>query len=76
MISFDGNERQISWVKRECENLDKYCVSEFPLSDRQWEFVADWIARDVRIAKSKGDEVRELLFNVIEPWDRKANSRC
>lgn len=65
------NEKQKVWTQSKCNELKKYLDQHFPLSDEQWESVADYIGRVVELSKGN-TEVRSTLFDTVEPYQRKA----
>lgn len=65
------NEAQKKWTEEKCNNLQEYFNQHWPLSDAQWESVADYIEKVVNLAKGNA-EVRSALFDVVEVYQRKA----
>lgn len=65
------NDKQKAWTQSKCNELKQYIDQHFPLSEAQWDSVADYIKKIVDLAKWNG-EVRDMLFNLIEPYQRKA----
>lgn len=65
------NNEQKSWTQSKCDELKQYIDQHFPLSEAQWDSVADYIKKIVDLAKGNG-EVRGMLFDLIEPYQRKA----
>lgn len=65
------NEKQIEWTLNKCNVLIEYMEDNFPLSDEQWESVAEFIGKVVSLAKGN-TEVRSALFDTVEPYQKKA----
>lgn len=65
------NEEQKKWTQSKCDGLKQYMDQHFPLSDEQWESVADYIEKVVNLAKGN-TEVRSALFDLIEPYQKRA----
>lgn len=65
------NEKQIDWTLNKCNELKDYMESHWPLSEEQWESVADYIEKVVNLAKGN-EEVRSALFDLIEPYQKRA----
>lgn len=65
------NEEQKKWTQSKCDSLKTYIEQYFPLSDEQWESVANYITKIVALAKGSA-EVRSALFDTIEPYQKSA----
>lgn len=65
------NDKQKEWAQSKRSDLKQYMDQHFPLSDEQWESVAEYIAKVVDLAKGNA-EVRDSLFDVIEPYQKRA----
>lgn len=65
------NDKQRQWTQSKCDELKRYMDQHFPLSDEQWESVADYIEKVVNLAKGNV-EVRSALFDVVEIYQRKS----
>ena len=65
------NEEQKKWTNAHCKELKIYLEQSGSLTDAQSEVVIGYI--DVIVALSKGnEEVRNALFDVIEPYQIRA----
>lgn len=65
------NSEQQKWTADKCNQLKQYINQYFPLSDEQWESVADYIAKIVDLAKGNA-EVRTALFDTVGPYQKKS----
>lgn len=65
------NEEQKKWTQSKCDGLKQYMDQYLPLSEEQWESVADYIEKVVNLAKGN-TEVRSALFDLIEPYQKRA----
>lgn len=65
------NEEQKKWTQSKCSDLKQYMDQHLPLSEEQWESVAEYISKVVDLAKGNV-EVRNALFDVIEPYQKRA----
>ena len=65
------NVKQQEWTQKRCDYLKGCIEKSFPLSEKQWEGVADYIAKVVEQAKGNY-EVRAALFDIVEPYQKKA----
>ena len=65
------NEKQLAWTQSKCSELKQYMDQHFPLSDAQWESVANYIENIVNLSKGN-KEVRAALFDLIEPYQKRA----
>lgn len=65
------NEKQIEWTLKKCNELKDYMEGHWPLSDEQWVSVANYIETVVNLAKGN-EEVRNALFDLIEPYQKQA----
>ena len=63
--------KQQEWMQKKCGQLKEYMENSFPLSDEQWESVAEFIDKVVSLAKGN-KEVRSALFDTVEPYQKKA----
>lgn len=63
--------KQKEWTQKKCDQLKEYIEKNFPLSEEQWESVAEFIDKVVSLAKGN-TEVRSALFDVAEPYQKKA----
>jgi hypothetical protein len=66
------NEKQQNWTKTQCNILKNYLDSILVLSDKHADAVAGYIAVVSKVAKGCESEVRSALFDVVEPYQRKA----
>lgn len=66
------NEKQRNWTKTQCAILKNYLDSVPVLSDKVAEAVAGYITVVSQVAKGCESEVRSALFDVVEPFQRKA----
>ena len=66
------NEKQQVWTKTQCSILKNYLESAPVLTDEVAESVAGYIAVVSKVAKGCESEVRSALFDVVEPYQRKA----
>ena len=65
------NDKQREWTVRHCNELKAYLDQMQVLTDEISEAVVGYI--NVIVSLSKGnDEVRNALFDLIEPYQRKA----
>lgn len=65
------NDKQKAWTQSKCDELKHYMDQHWPLSDEQWKSVANYIEKVVNLSKGN-TEVRNALFDVIEPYQRLA----
>lgn len=65
------NDKQKAWTQSKCGELKQYMDQHWPLSDEQWQSVADYIEKVVNLSKGN-TEVRNALFDVIEPYQIRA----
>ena len=65
------DKKQQAWTQKKCGQLKEYIENHFPLSDEQWESVADFISKVVELAKGN-TKVRDALFDTVEPYQKKA----
>lgn len=65
------DEKQKEWTQKKCDQLKEYIENHFPLSEQQWESVAEFIDKVVSLAKGNV-EVRSALFDTVEPYQKKA----
>ena len=65
------NDKQKAWTQSKCGELEQYIDNHFPLSDEQWQSVADYIEKVVGLSKGNA-EVRSALFDTIEQYQKKA----
>lgn len=63
--------KQQEWTQKKCDQLKEYIGKNFPLSEEQWESVAEYIGKVVELAKGN-TEVRGALFDTVEPYQKKA----
>ena len=63
--------KQQEWTQKKCDQLKEYIEKNFPLSEEQWESVAECISKVVELAKGN-TEVRSALFDTVEPYQKKA----
>lgn len=63
--------KQQEWTQKKCDQLKEYIEKNFPLSEEQWESVAEYIGKVVELAKGNA-EVRSALFDTVEPYQKKA----
>ena len=66
------NDKQKAWTQSKCDGLKQYIDQYSPLSEEQWESVADYIEKVVSLAKGHEEEVRNALFDTIEPYQKRA----
>ena len=64
------NIKQQQWTQNKCEQLKTYLEQSFPLTQEQWESVADYITKIVDMAKGNA-EVRKAFFDVVEQYEIK-----
>jgi len=65
------NEEQKKWVNNHIETMKKQIESKGNnLTDDEWQKVLEYVANCVKQAKSFGSEVREMLFDFIEQYDK------
>jgi len=62
--------KQQEWTQKKCDQLKEYIEKNFPLSEEQWESVAEYISKVVELAKGN-TEVRSALFDTVEPYQKK-----
>ena len=65
------NNKQIDWTLNRCNELKDYMESRWPLSEKQWESVSDYIEKVVDMAKGNA-EVRNTLFDLVEAYQKQA----
>lgn len=65
------NDKQKAWTQSKCDGLKQYIDQYSPLSEEQWESVADYIEKVVSLSKDNA-EVRNALFDTIEPYQKRA----
>ena len=65
------NEKQQKWINGKIEFMKMRIETNWPLSDEQWDSVADYIEKVVNLSKGNA-EVRSALFDVIEPYQIRA----
>ena len=63
--------KQQEWTQKKCDQLKEYIENNFPLSEEQWESVAEYISKVVELAKGN-TEVRSALFDTVESYQKKA----
>lgn len=63
--------KQQKWTRDKCDQLRQYIENYFPLSEKQWESVENYIDKIVELAKGN-KEVRSALFDTVEPYQKKA----
>lgn len=63
--------KQQQWTQKKCDQIKEYIESNFPLAEEQWESVAEYIGKVVELAKGN-TEVRDALFDTVEPYQKKA----
>lgn len=64
-------EKQKQWLNNKLKFIQDNIEANWPLSDEQWNIVADTIEKIVN--QSKGNqEVRKALHDLVELYDRKA----
>ena len=63
--------KQQEWTQKKCGQLKEYIEKNFPLSEEQWESVAEFIGKVVSLSKGNA-EVRSALFDTVEPYQKKA----
>lgn len=66
------NEKQQSWTKTQCSILKSYLESVPVLSEQVAESVDGYISVVSKVAKGCESEVRSALFDVVEPYQYKA----
>lgn len=66
------NEKQIEWTLKKCNELKDHMEGHWPLSEEQWESVDKYITTVVSLAKGHEEEVRNALFDTIEPYQKRA----
>ena len=49
------NNEQIRWTQSKCDMLRQYLDQHFPLTDEQWESVANYIEKIVDLSKGNPD---------------------
>lgn len=64
-------EAQQKWVDKRILELKSTIERKWPLSQSDWNSLADTIAKIVDMAKGNA-EVRRALFDFIEPYQKKA----
>ncbi len=68
------DDKQKAWTQSKCDELKQYVDRHWPLSDEQWDSVAEYIEKVVNLSKGN-DEVRNAFFDLIQPYQRKAEGR-
>lgn len=64
------SKEQIAWTQKQCEQVKNFIKTNHPLTEQQWDNVADYIASIS--AKAKGSiedfsaEVRSMLFDAVD----------
>lgn len=66
------NSAQREWIDKKKEFINQQINDKYPLSDSQWQQVADTVDGIIKKAKGHEAEVRKELYDLIEKWDRKA----
>ena len=66
------NEKQQNWTKTQCNILKTYLDSIPGLTDQEAETIAGYIQVVAKVAKGCEKEVCNALFDVVEPYQRKA----
>lgn len=63
-------EKQQRWVDNHIRNMQEQIESTWPLSESQWERVAETINQIIILSKNN-QEVQKALFDFIETYDRR-----
>lgn len=66
------NEKQQKWINAQCAILKKFLDSIPVLTNEDADVVAGYIAVVSIVATGCESEVRNALFDVVEPYQRKA----
>lgn len=66
------NEKQQIWTKTQCGILKTYLDGIPVLTDQEAEMIAGYIQVVAKVAKGCERDVCNALFDVVEPYQRKA----
>lgn len=66
------NEKQQKWINAQCAILKKFLDSVPVLTNEDADVIAGYIVVVSEVAKGYEAEVRSALFDVVEPYQRKA----
>lgn len=64
------SESQMSWTLDKCEQVRNFIKSNYPLNEKQWESVADYIAAMSEKATGFSSEVRGMLHDAADETEQ------
>ena len=64
------SETQEKWIKNKENQLTQLIQNNWPLSDDDWTFVADFLSKTMTLARDN-KEIRKRLLDILEFYDKK-----
>lgn len=64
------SETQEKWIKNKENQLTQLIQNNWPLSDDDWAFVADFLTKTMTLARDN-EEIRKRLLDILEFYDKK-----
>lgn len=64
------SEAQEKWIKNKENQLTQLIQNNWPLSDDDWTFVADFLTKTMTLARDN-EEIRKRLLDILEFYDKK-----